>query len=285
MARSLRSSPPQKRLRNVPARAVAYPLDPHVLALASRERARELLKRAFPRRRGKLALARTVAEFTAAFGKSLVDAVIVDVAHPTEETWKAAALARDYPSVPFFALTPMRVADTAALARCVDGDFADLLVEGMDDTAVRDLVMPQSFTARFSAALNDAHLALGLDNRIQERAWRAIVAHGGRTVRTETIAAQLHVTREHLSRSFAAAGSPNLKRIIDLVRLIAAAELAKNPGYDVSDVARVLEFASPSHLTSTAQRIVGTRSASLARLRTGDLIERFRQGRGRSRKQ
>ena len=69
----------------------------------------------------------------------------------------------------------------------------------------------------------------------------------------------------------------------DLVRLIAAAELAKNPGYDVSDVARILEFASPSHLTSTAQRIVGTRSASLARLRTGDLIERFRQGRGRSR--
>jgi hypothetical protein len=31
-------------------------------------------------------------------------------------------------------------------------------------------------------------------------------------------------------------------------------------------------------------RIVGTRSASLARLRIGDLIERFGQGRGRSRK-
>ena len=43
------------------------------------------------------------------------------------------------------------------------------------------------------------------------------------------------------------------------MRLISAAELAKNPGYDVSEVARVLEFASPSHLTSTAQRIVGTR--------------------------
>jgi AraC-like DNA-binding protein len=267
----------------VTARAVTYPSGPHVLALASRDRARDLLKRAFPRRRGKLTMARTVAEFAAAFKKSLVDAVIVDFAHPTEEVWKGAALARDYPSVPFFALTPLRVSDTAALARCVDGDFADVLVEGMDDGAVRELVMPQSFTARFGEALNDAHLSLGLDNRIQERAWRAIVAQGGRTVRTETIAAELHVTREHLSRSFAAAGSPNLKRIIDLVRLIAAAELAKNPGYDVTEVARVLEFASPSHLTSTAQRIVGTRSTSLARLRTGDLMERFRQGRGRSR--
>jgi len=265
------------------ARTVMFPLGPHILALASRDRARDLLKRAFPRRRGKLALARTVAEFSNTFKKSLVDAVIVDVAHPTEETWKAAALARDYPSVPFFALGPMRVADTAALARCVDGEFADVLVEGMDDSAVRDLVMPQTFTSRFAFALQDAHVALGLDNRLQERAWRAIVAQGGRTVRTEMIAAQLHVTREHLSRSFAAAGSPNLKRIIDLVRLIAAAELAKNPGYDVSEVAEVLEFASPSHLTSTAVRIVGTRSASLARLRTGDLIERFQQGRGRSR--
>ncbi len=254
-----------------------------MLAFATRDRARDLLKRAFPRRRGRLVLARTVHEFTRAFKRSLVDAVIVDVAHPTEETWRAVALARDYPSVPFFALSPLRVADTAALARCVDGDFADVLAEGMDDAAVRDLVMPQSFTVRFGAALHDAHRALGLDTRLQERAWRSIVAHGGRTVRTEMIAAQLHVTREHLSRSFAAAGSPNLKRIIDLVRLIAAAELAKNPGYDLSEVATVLEFASPSHLTSTAQRIVGTRSASLARLRTGDLIERFQQGRGRSR--
>ena len=268
----------------MPARPVPLPFSPLVLALATRERARDLLKRAFPRRRGRLLLARTVTEFSGVFKRALVDAVIVDVAHPTEETWRAAALARDYPSVPFFALSPMRVADTAALARCVDGDFADMLAEGMDDEAVRDLVTPQSFTARFGAALHDAHLALGLDTRLQERAWRSIVAQGGRTVRTEMIAAQLHVTREHLSRSFAAAGSPNLKRIIDLVRLIAAAELAKNPGYDVSEVARVLKFASPSHLTSTAQRIVGTRSASLARLRTGDLIERFQQGRGRSRK-
>jgi len=53
---------------------------PSVLALTSRERARELLKHAFPRRRGKLVLARTVAEFTGAFRRGLVDAAIVDLA-------------------------------------------------------------------------------------------------------------------------------------------------------------------------------------------------------------
>ena len=267
----------------MPVRALPFPVWPMVAALAPRERSRELLRRAFPRRRGRLLLARGVAEFTGAFRRGLVDAAIVDIASPTEDTWRAAKLARDYPSVPFFALAPMRLADGGALARCAEADFTDVLAEGMDDAAIRELVVPLGFSARFAAALHDAHRSLGLETPMQERAWRAVVAPGGRTIRTGGIAAQLHVTREHLSRSFAVAGSPNLKRIIDLVRLIAAAELAKNPGYDTSDVAYVLGFASPSHLTSTAMRILGTRSPSLARLRTGDLIERFRQGRGRSR--
>jgi AraC-like DNA-binding protein len=253
--------------------------------LAARERARDLLKRAFPRRRARLVLARTLSEFTAAFRRGVVDAVIIDLAQATDEGWRAAGLARDFPSVPFFALAPMRVADTGTVAKCVELDFADVIAEGMDDAALADLVLPQAFTHRFCAALDGAHEVLGLVAPVQERAWRAIVSHGGRLLRTEAIAAELQLTREHLSRSFAAAGKPNLKRIIDLVRLIAAAELAKNPGYDVSDVAYILQFASPSHLTSTSRRVVGTGSASLARLRTADLIERFRQGRARSRKQ
>ena len=109
------------------------------------------------------------------------------------------------------------------------------------------------------------------------------MSHAGRRVRTVNLAEKLGVTREHLSRTFAAEGAPNLKRIIDLVRLLAAAELAKNPGYDIRDVAQVLDFASSSHLSSTAQRVVGTRPASLARLRAVDLIQRFCKGHGRSR--
>src|SRR5206468_1748994 len=114
--------------------------------------------------------------------------------------------------------------------------------------------------------------------------WRRVGSRAGDGVRTDSLAEGMHVTREHLSRTFAANGGPNLKRVIDLVRLLAAAELAKNPGYDVRDVAKVLGFASPSHLSTTAQRIVGTKPASLSRLRTVDLIERFARGHGRSRR-
>ena len=137
--------------------------------------------------------------------------------------------------------------------------------------------------ARFADALRDAPEPLALSAPLQRATWSMIVSYAGRPVRTAELAAALSVTREHLSRSFAAGGAPNLKRIIDLVRVLAAAELAKNPGYDLRDVARVLCFASPSHLSTTAQRVVGTKPASLTRLRTVDLIERFAKGHGRSR--
>lgn len=262
-------------------------MTPSVIVFASRDRARTLMRAAFPRRRGHVAFARSFAEFDGAFRESLVDAAIVDLGvmqgNASEAAWGAAALSREFPSVPFFAVLALRATDGPALARCAAYEFADVLVEGVDDVAIRDLVVRDTFSARFAQALQTPPDALALSAPLQRRAWQSIVAQAGRPVRTSELADALHVTREHLSRSFAADGAPNLKRVIDLVRLIAAAELAKNPGYDLADVARVLGFASPSHLSSTTQRVVGTKSASLARLRTVDLVDRFARGHGRSR--
>lgn len=254
-----------------------------VAAFATRDRMRDVLRRGFPRRAGRLILCRTASELQAAFGRTLVDAAVVDLTAATDDAWKAASLATEFPCTPFFGVAGMRAADAPVIGRCANLEFVDVLADGMDDTVIRELVLREAFTGRFASAVGPAHEALGLASPVQRRAWAWIVGHGGRPVRTDLLARALGVTREHLSRSFATNGAPNLKRIIDLVRVIAAAELSKCPGYDPADVARVLEFASPSHLASTAQRVCGTRSASLARLRTGDILERFRQGRGRSR--
>jgi AraC-like DNA-binding protein len=256
---------------------------PTVVAFAPRERARDLAKRAFPRTRARLRVCRTAAELRRTFSRTLVDVVVFDLGAPTDETWLAARCAPEYPCSPFFGVATLRAADGPTIARCAELEFADVLAEGVDDPVIRDLVVPHAFTTRFAEALAPARDALGLTTTPQRRAWRWIIERGGRPVRTDLLAKALGVTREHLSRSFATDGAPNLKRVIDLVRVIAAAELAKSPGYDAADVARVLEFASASHLASTAQRVCGTRSASLARLRTGDIIERFHQGRARSR--
>lgn len=267
----------------VPKQDLGAGATPAVVVYAQRERARLLIKNAFPRRRTRVVLTRTAADFEMAFRTGLVDAAIVDIGGAQEDTWRAAAYAREFPTVPFFGLAPLRVAEGPALAQCVAYEFADVLVDGVDDEAARDLVGRASYTARFARALDDPPRALALDSALQRAAWRFIVSHAGRPVRTSTLAQFLKVTREHLSRSFAAGGAPNLKRIIDLVRIVAAAELAKNPGYDLRDVATILEFASSSHLSSTAMRVIGTKPASLTRLRTVDLVERFVRGHGRSR--
>jgi len=258
---------------------------PVIVAVGARERSRELLRRSFPRRRGRLNLLRTAAELGETLRSTMVDAVVVDFNQATDEQWAAAALAREFPSVPFFALAPMRPADLPMLTRaCAEYEFADYLVEGIDDGVQREVLLPATFSTRFATALSRGDEKLGLLTPLQREVWRLVIAHGGRTVRTESIAAAVNLTREHLSRRFSADGAPNLKRVIDLCRLLAASELAKNPGYDLPDIARVLGFASASHLGSSCQRVIGVKSVSLARLRPSDLIDRFvKQGRGRSR--
>ncbi len=257
-----------------------------VVAFGVRERGRELLKRAFPRRRGKVTLVRSRAELLDALKESLADAVIVDLVQAGDEHWKVASLARDFPSIPFLALTPLRPAElTPATRACLECEFADLIVEGAEDGLHRDLVLPVSFSSRFAAALSGAHQTLGLTTELQRAVWGLIVAQGGRPVRTESLASSVQLTREHLSRRFSMDGAPNLKRVIDLVRLLAAAELAKNPGYDLPDVARVLGFASATHLSTSSSRVIGVKSSSLTRLRPMELMDRFvKQGRGRSRR-
>jgi len=256
---------------------------PHIIAFATRERARSLAKGILPRRYGRMVLTRTPAEFEQALKSSLVDAALVDIGSGSEDAWTVANLSREFPSLPFFAITPLRGHDGDVLGRLAALEFTDFIFEGMDDVVVRDLIEPRSFSSRFAEALAEPPSALRLKTELQRSTWKHVVAHAGRSVRTDVLARAVNVSREHLSRRFVAEGAPNLKRVIDLVRLIAAAELAKNPGYDIQDLARVLDFASSSHLASTTQRVLGTRPGSLATLRPMDLIERFTKGRGRSR--
>jgi AraC-like DNA-binding protein len=257
---------------------------PLIVAHTRRERARALLRNAFPRRKGRLVFARNADEVGEALRTSLVDAVVVDIAAGPEEAFKASALAGDHPTAAFFGVTPLRAGDTPALSDSAHREFAGVIIEGVDDPVARSLIMRASFSSRFARALAHPPSSLALDAPIQREVWRMVVAHAGRPVRTSALASELGVTREHLSRSFSANGSPNLKRVIDLVRMIAAAELAKNPGLDLRNVAGILGFASPSHLSTTAMRIAGTKPASLTRLRAVDLVDRFCRGNGRSRR-
>lgn len=275
------ATPSKARTRSTAA-SLSRVTIPCLAVYAPRDRVRALARAAFPRRQARLIMARTAKEFVAAFRRVLIDAALIDLNAGNDDLWLAVACAREFPSAPFFGVCPLRSADAPTLARAVSLDLADVIIEGVDDPVVRAMVLPLTFRARFAAALREPPPALALSTTLQRKTWQCVVHHGGLPVRTDTVARVVGVTREHLSRAFATARAPNLKRVIDLVRLVAAAELAKNPGYDLRDVATVLGFASPSHLSSTTQRVVGLRPPSLARLRAVDLIGRFAAGRARS---
>jgi AraC-like DNA-binding protein len=228
---------------------------------------------------GRVVVSRETGEFAAIFRRELVDAALVE-ATGSDGFEEAAALALEYPTVAFMALSPFRPSDGPAIARCAELEFADMLVEGVDEGVARESVVGRGYSARFAAALDRPPDALALASSLQVAAWKSIVAHAGRPIRTSAVASALGVTREHLSRSFGAT-TPTLKRLIDLVRLLSAAELAKNPGYDTADVARILGFSSPAHLSLTVQRLIGRRATSLAALRGVDVIERFAREGGR----
>src|SRR5215216_4507045 len=78
-----------------------------IVVYALRPRARALVKAAFPRRKMRVVLTRTIEDFEAAFKGNLIDAAVVDVGAAQADTWRVAARARDYPSVPFFGLSAL----------------------------------------------------------------------------------------------------------------------------------------------------------------------------------
>jgi len=261
-------------------RSPAPVLPAAVVALTTRDRARRLIRPAFPRKRGgRLVIVRTASELGRAVRAELVDAVLLDVA-AGEEAWQGASLALELPGIPFLALAPWWPSDAHLLARAVAAECVELLAEGVDDAALSALVEPHRFTTRFAAALWEPPSRLGITTELQRAVWWSVIGRAGRPTTTAMLAEHFRMSREHLSRSFSAGGTPTLKRVMDLVRVCAAAELAKNPGYDVGDVSRLLGFASSSHLAATAQRLVGTRPSSLARLRTVDLMARFLEVQG-----
>ena len=261
--------------------------EPCIAIYGARDRVRASVRAAFPKRRARLIAVRSAAELGRVMRAELVDAVLVDLGGGGDDAWAAAGLARAFTAAPFVAVSPLRASEGEMLARCCALGVADVLVDGVDDAAVRGVVAPLLFSVRFAEAFADPPPALGLDGPLPRGAWARIVEAAGRLTRTTPLAASLGVTREHLSRSFGGE-STTLKRVIDLVRLLVAAELGRSPGYQIRDVAAVLHFATPSHLARAATRLVGVSPTGLAHTTGAELVAAFvsrQPGRRRSRQQ
>lgn len=229
----------------------------------------------------RLVACRSAEQLLALMDRELVDAIVIQQRRDSLET--ALALAARYPRIPVFVCGTFRPDDGVLLSACRRNGIRDILVDGVDDQAAAELVARCSGTAVRRQTLRDAPRLLRLSEPLQVRAWDHVLARVDGRLSTADVARSLNVTREHLSREFAAGGAPNLKRVIDLARVLCAADLLQNPGYNVAAAARVLGYSSPSHLAGCARRIADAKPEELPRLGLRGVFGRFLRGRTRSR--
>lgn len=255
---------------------------PAIPALLADRAGRSALRRAFPRGRARLVTCRSPAQVERAVRAQLTDAVVVDprVAGSRELLVRCRAA---WPLVPRFVYAAFRPDDGELLRSCLVEGGAMPIVEGVEDAVLADLVLPRAASVERLAALAAAPRLLRLTDPLQTRAWQEVLRRAGARLRTADVARALDVSREHLSRQFGAGGAPNIKRVIDLARTAIAADLLANPGYSVRAVARILGFASASHLAGSARRIAGVSARELPRLGPRGVLVAFARGRTRSR--
>jgi AraC-like DNA-binding protein len=245
-----------------------------------RREARVAVQRGYPRGAGRVRLCRAATEVERLLSSRLVDAVVLDVKAAPD---LGLALPQRFPRIPMYALSAFRPDDGGLLAACHAAGYAGILVEGVDNAVSGEWIAARSAQVARRRELAEAPRLLRLTDRLQRAAWDEVLRRTAEPLKTGDIARALRVTREHLSREFAAGGAPNLKRVIDLAKVACAADLLGNPGYDVRAVVRILDYASPGHFAAAARRVAGATPRELGALGPAGVLGRFMRGRTRSR--
>ncbi len=213
--------------------------------------------------------------------QELVDAVVWEL--DREGLDRLRQFQQRYPRIPVFLSAAFRPIDGPLLSACWQWGFHHLLVEGVDDAAAAELIAARGLTAQRAAALADAPRLLRLTEPLQLRTWTEVLWRADARLTTAALARTFSLSREYLSREFGAGGAPNLKRVIDLAKVLCAVDLLDNPGYSVATVSKVLGYSSSSHFAGCVRRICAIAPPELPRLGLQGVLARFLKGRTRSR--
>lgn len=233
-----------------------------------------------PRGGAAVASCRTTGSLERLLTSRLVEAVVTAPKMTTQPAM--VQLMTRFPGIPLLIFAPFRPDDAAMILECHRSGCA-VAVEGVDDAVLGDMISRVSLSAERQKAMLEAPRVLRLSESLQRRVFEYLLSNVGQPERTGNVARRFQVSREHLSRQFGAGGAPNLKRVIDLTRIACAAQLLANPGYSTSIVARILNFASSSHLSDTARRVAGVSAANLPVIGPRGVLAAFVKGKSRSR--
>jgi AraC-like DNA-binding protein len=255
---------------------------PPVAALLDSRAALGALRRSMPKGSEPVVACRSIRALESALSERLLEGIVLGTRVIREMDF--GSLRSRYPGIPVVAYGVFRSDDAELLLAWQRLEVSVVAIEGVDDAVVGDLVARQSVSGLRRSLLADAPRLLRLTEPLQRQAWDLLVAAAGRPPRTAEMARTLGMSREHLSRQFGAGGAPNLKRVSDLLTVLAALALLRNPGFELTQVARLLGLSTPSHLRTMARRITGAGLADALGFSDGDVLRRFLRMSGRSRR-
>ncbi len=242
---------------------------------------RTSLRRSVSSRRLTVKSCRSLGRIGELLKSELVEVCVIDVL--ATDLDELEEFRRSFAGTPFIALSDFRPDHGVILQRCRSIGMNCLLVEKVDLPVAGEVLARNTITAVLKRELGDAPALMRLKEPIQLEVWSKSIMRVGERVTTAELAGALSVTREHLSREFGAGGAPNLKRVLDLVRIAVAAKLLLSPGLTVGNVAGILHYSSASHLAEAARRIAGVRPRELPELGPRGVLAAFLKGRTRSR--
>lgn len=253
-----------------------------VASLLDSRAATATLRRGLPRDRATPLTCRGSRHLGRTIEERLVDSIVVGPKAMRE--LELAQLQARFPRIPLVIFGPIRATDSPQVLEWLEArGVTAVLVEGVDDPVVGEAVVRSGLAARRRAVLARVPEELRLTAPLQRTTWELLTATLDPPPPTAVLARRLGVSREHLSRQFGAGGAPNLKRVIDLLQVVAARELLANPGSSAERVARLLGYASRAHFRAVVRRVAGSGLEDLSRLAVPELVRRFRRGRMRSR--
>ncbi len=211
-----------------------------------------------------------------------VDAVILSVArYDTGSTARMAAMVREFPTVPTFALltdvqrsTPHSVLELGRVG-------VRTLIDARSPagwSALRDLLTHERSTDVQRQMLGALNLDLA---GVAPDCWKffeLLFTHKPYIANVRQMGRYLNVVPGTLMSRFYRANLPSPKRYIDVGRLVRAARLLENAGLSVTSVARKLDYSSPQAFSRHVRCVLGMSPVRFREAYDGErMLRKFRE--------
>lgn len=211
-----------------------------------------------------------------------VDAVIISVArYDTGSTARMAAMVREFPTVPTFALltdvqrsTPHSVLELGRVG-------VRTLIDARSPagwSALRDLLTHERSTDVQRQMLGALNLDLAGASPDCWKFFELLFTHKPYIANVRQMGRYLNVIPGTLMSRFYRANLPSPKRYIDVGRLVRAARLLENAGLSVTSVARKLDYSSPQAFSRHVRCVLGMSPVRFREAYDGEkMLRRFRE--------